>query len=107
MAVNALAHICVIKEVDTSSASLFEGAVNATVGNLGQVCNNAVAFNVIIDIPTNLLEPMESVMIYLPTAVVAEYSLILPGKENIRSDLGYSPKSFRGSDTIPLRKSVL
>jgi len=76
--VNKDAHICVIKEVDTSSASLFEGAVNATVGNLGQVCNNAVAFNVIIDIPTNLLEPMESVMIYLPTAVVAEYSLILP-----------------------------
>lgn len=38
-----------------------------------------MAFNLIIDLPVNIRQPFESVTLYLPSAVVDEYSLILPG----------------------------
>lgn len=55
------------------------GATNTTAERDRDFCDHAQAFNVIIDLPLNMHEPMESVTIYLPGAVVDEYSLILPG----------------------------
>jgi hypothetical protein len=88
----------VVKEVDRSSVYLLRGtfdhclsalpppltsaatgAVNSTVAHRGEICDDAEAFNVIIDLPVNVHHPMESVMLYLPSAVVAEYTIILPG----------------------------